>query len=139
MSNIFFFFLLIILFVSVSSNMLIWTTMPHEQLAHSQMGVTIKSNMSAAQTISSSSIDNINASFNQAYTLFEKIKYEEAITFRDRVFAINPNFTSTLFNKGLALLNLNRSEEANTFFDKVLTREPDDKKLKIKLRNISLI
>jgi tetratricopeptide (TPR) repeat protein len=121
------FFILLLLFASVSSNMLGWTTVPHEQLAHSQMGVTNNSNMSAALINSSSaSIDNSNSSFNQAYTLFEEGKYEEAITFYDKVLAINPNFTSTLFNKGLALLNLNRSEEAITFFDKVLAQEPEN-------------
>jgi tetratricopeptide (TPR) repeat protein len=128
LSKMSFYFLFLILFASVSSNMLGWTTVPHEQLAHSQMGVINNSNVSAAQinSSSSSSIGNNNSSFNQGYALFEEGKYEEALTFYDKALAINPNFTSTLFNKGLALLNLNRSEEAITFFDKVLAQEPEN-------------
>lgn len=52
---------------------------------------TNNSNMSAAQTNSSpSSIDDGNAPFNRPYTLFKEGKYEEAITFYDKILAINP-------------------------------------------------
>jgi tetratricopeptide (TPR) repeat protein len=86
------FFILLFLFASVPSNMLGWRSVSHEQMAHSQLLVTDNSSMLEAQTNSTStSIDNSNSSFNQAYTLFAEGKYEEAITFYDKVLAINPN------------------------------------------------
>ena len=62
-----------------------WWSDSDEQRSYSKMGATNSSKMSAAQT--NSSLSSMNASFNHVYTLFDKGKYEEAITFYDMVLA----------------------------------------------------
>ena len=64
--------------------------------------------------------------FNDGYNLLEQERYEEAITYFDKVLAIDPNDIDALVNKGNSLDELDKHEEAINHYDKVLAIDPDD-------------
>ena len=57
-------------------------------------------------------------------SLFNQGKYEEAITYFDKVLALDANDTDTLTYKGISLESLGKHDEAITYFDKVLALDP---------------
>jgi tetratricopeptide (TPR) repeat protein len=59
-------------------------------------------------------------------SLFNQGKYEEAITYFDKVLALDPNDRDMLYYKGISLEGLGKHEEAITYFDKVLALDQND-------------
>ena len=59
-------------------------------------------------------------------SLFNQGKYEEAITYFDKVLALDANDTDTLYYKGISLESLGKHDEAITYFDKVLSLDPNN-------------
>ena len=71
---------------------------------------------------------NVTALMEKVNALGNLGKYEEAITYADKVLVMDQNHTGALNAKGYALGNLGKGEEAITYFDKVLainSSEPD--------------
>ena len=54
-------------------------------------------------------------------------KYDEALTWYDKVLEIDPKHVYALHNKGLALANLEKFEEAIVCYDRVLEIDPNHK------------
>ena len=50
--------------------------------------------------------------------------YEEAITYDNRTLAMDPNNSSALFNKSLALAGLGRLKESHAYYNKALEIDP---------------
>jgi tetratricopeptide (TPR) repeat protein len=63
---------------------------------------------------------NFQPLLNKGTTLSKLGRYEEAISYYDKVLAIKPDNVDALNNKGNALNSLNRYEEAISYFDKAL-------------------
>ena len=59
-------------------------------------------------------------------SLYNQGKYQEAITWYDKVIAVDSNHIFALYNKGTALATLGQYQEAITWFDKVLAIDPND-------------
>jgi tetratricopeptide (TPR) repeat protein len=64
--------------------------------------------------------DDVEALFDKGLALDGLGQYEEAISYYDKVLAIDPNNIFALGNKGLGLSNLGRDQEAIEYYDKVL-------------------
>jgi len=64
--------------------------------------------------------------YNKALALDDLGRFDEAITYYNKVLAISPNDTDTLSNAGLALDNLGRHAQAITYYDRVLAINPAD-------------
>ena len=73
--------------------------------------------------------------YNKGLALDHLGRYEEAVTYFDKVLEINPDFAYalngkvngikwSLLVKGLALIALGRSDEALTYFDNLLEISP---------------
>jgi tetratricopeptide (TPR) repeat protein len=58
--------------------------------------------------------------------LYNQGTYDEAITYFDKVLAIDPNNILALYNKALALKKLGTYDEAITYFDKVVAIDPNN-------------
>jgi len=58
--------------------------------------------------------------------LLSQKRYEEAISYFDKILEIEPTNINALNNKGASLLGLERYENALDYFDKVLEIKPDD-------------
>jgi tetratricopeptide (TPR) repeat protein len=56
--------------------------------------------------------------------LLETGKNDEAITYFDKVLALDPRDVDSLNSKGVALANLKNYYEANKYFDKALEIDP---------------
>lgn len=69
---------------------------------------------------------NVTALMEKVNALGNLGKYEEAITYADKVLVMDQNHTGALNAKGYALGNLGKGEEAITYFDKVLAIYPND-------------
>ena len=69
---------------------------------------------------------NPDSLMNKGIALDEKGKYEEAITYYDKVLTIDPDNIDALYAKGSALDDLGKYEEAITYYDKVLAVSPND-------------
>ena len=67
----------------------------------------------------------VDDEMNKALSLMKEAKYDEAITYLDKVLATKPNSTDALYNKGAALGYLGKNEEAITYYDKALAIEPN--------------
>jgi len=61
---------------------------------------------------------------NEGVKFFEMDKFEEAISFFDKVLEIEPNHVEALAKKGDALVNLGKFEQAVQYFDKLFTIAP---------------
>ena len=70
--------------------------------------------------------DDIDALLKKGMTSLQQENFEKAISFFDKVLAIDPNNTDALFNKGSALVQLDKPEEAISYFDKVLAIDPNN-------------
>jgi tetratricopeptide (TPR) repeat protein len=84
---------------------------------------TAKVEARASQYTNSSSVDEL---ISNGESLYDLGKYEEAITYFDKVLALDANDTYTLYYKGISLESLGKHEEAITYFDKVLALNPTD-------------
>ena len=62
---------------------------------------------------------------NQGKEFIQDQKFEQAISYFDKVLEIEPNHVDALFNKGRALVQFGRTNEAILYFDKVLEIEPN--------------
>jgi len=68
----------------------------------------------------------IDRLIEKADQLIYENKYEEAITYYDKVLEIDPKDIDALNNKGDALYDLDRYNEAIQYYDKVLEIDPKD-------------
>jgi tetratricopeptide (TPR) repeat protein len=68
---------------------------------------------------------NINDLIDKGNSLSVSGQYEEAITFYDKILAIDPNDVNALYNKGMSLDNLGQYQEAITYYDKALAIDPN--------------
>ena len=75
------------------------------------------------QSTNTSSVDEL---IYEGDSLFNQGKYEEAITYFDKVLASDANDTDTLYYKGISLESLGKHDEAITYFDKVLSLDPNN-------------
>jgi Flp pilus assembly protein TadD len=71
----------------------------------------------------SSSISILN---KKGLDLLSSASYNEAITYFDKILAINSTDARALNNKGFALMQLGKYNDAITYFDKALAIEPND-------------
>ena len=62
--------------------------------------------------------------FFTGYDLTHLGKYEQALTFYDKVLAIDSYRYNALINKALTLSNLSRYNESLAYYDKVLSIDP---------------
>jgi len=62
---------------------------------------------------------------DQGKVLLQQNKFQEAITYFDRVLEIDPNNIDVLNNKGTALAKIGKLDEAITYFDRVLEIDPN--------------
>src|SRR3989344_2417399 len=74
------------------------------------------------QQTGSDDLDELNQKGND---LLDLERYEEAISYYDRVLEIDPNDALVLNNKGVALYNLDRNEEALDYYDMALEIDPN--------------
>ena len=77
----------------------------------------------------SATTDEVSDLINKAKALANSSKYEEAITYYDKVLAIEPNNTDALAVKVVALAELGKFGEAITSLDKILAIEPNNTKV----------
>ncbi|MFL6421171.1 MAG: tetratricopeptide repeat protein, partial [Nitrososphaeraceae archaeon] len=71
----------------------------------------------------SSSISILN---KKGLDLLSSASYNEAITYFDKILAINSTDATALNNKGFALMQLGNYTAAITYFDKALAIDPND-------------
>lgn len=64
--------------------------------------------------------------FNKGVNLFKEEKYEESLTYFDRVLQIRPKDYKALYNKGLGYLKLKDYDQAIVQFDKAIAINPKD-------------
>jgi tetratricopeptide (TPR) repeat protein len=64
--------------------------------------------------------DDVDALSGKGWALNDLGRYEEAISYYDKVLAIDTNNVYTLLHKGLAFLGMGKSDEAIKYFDKIL-------------------
>ncbi|HEY9491598.1 MAG TPA: tetratricopeptide repeat protein, partial [Nitrososphaeraceae archaeon] len=76
-----------------------------------------------AQLNNTSSVSELIA---KGDSLFNQGKYEEAITYFDKILALDASDTDMLYYKGISLESLGKHEEAITYFDKVLSLDPNN-------------
>jgi len=57
--------------------------------------------------------------------LYRLKRYDEAISYYDKVLEKDPEFPEVLINKGHALNQLKRYDEAISYYDKVLEKDPE--------------
>ena len=69
---------------------------------------------------------NTHAMNDKGVALMNLGKNQEAITWFDKVLAINKNDADAMINKGHALIHLGKHQEAITWFDKVLAINGND-------------
>src|SRR5829696_8198169 len=70
--------------------------------------------------------DSISQLLEKGNSLYQQGEYQEAITWFDKVLAIDPSNVNALNNKGVALYSLGQFQEAITSYDKVLAIDPND-------------
>ena len=68
---------------------------------------------------------NVNEYIDKGISLAESGHVPKAITYYDKVLAIDPNDVDALNNKGIALDDLGKYQEAITYYDKILTIDPN--------------
>ncbi|MGD9673462.1 MAG: tetratricopeptide repeat protein [Candidatus Nitrosocosmicus sp.] len=89
--------------------------------------VPADSNSSNAGNQKGNTLDtSLDELYEKATQLHDAGNYDEAITYYDKVLAIDPNDVYALGNKGGALFNLGKYDEAITYYDKVLVIDPND-------------
>ena len=71
-------------------------------------------------------ISSIPELYAKGDSLFNQGRYEEAITYFDKVLALDANDTDTLTYKGISLESLGKHDEAITYFDKVLALDANN-------------
>ena len=69
---------------------------------------------------------NVDYYFKQSQAYYYAKKYEKSIEIIDTILLENPDHTSSLNLKGLALLDLGKTEAARMYFEKALETNPDD-------------
>jgi len=69
--------------------------------------------------------EDIQLLSDQGNVLLQQNKFQEAITYFDRVLEIDPNHVDSLNNKGTSLTKIGKLDEAITYFDRVLEIEPN--------------
>src|SRR5919106_6999875 len=74
----------------------------------------------------STNISSVSELIAKGDSLFNQGKYEEAITYFDKILALDPNDTDILYYKGISLESLGKHSEAITYFNKVLSLDPND-------------
>ncbi len=78
------------------------------------------------QEISDEDLVLLEGFFEQADDLFEEENYEEAISYYDKVLAIDSTDIDALFGMASALENLGKYAEAITYYDKILAIDSTD-------------
>ena len=70
--------------------------------------------------------DDVNDLMKKGLEATSGFRYDEAISYFDKVLEIEPDNVDALNNKGVSLGNLQQYKEAISYFDKVLEIEPDN-------------
>lgn len=107
-----------VLDVDSNNSALYYKSLAREQLGKYADAIDVRNHI-----IDSNNIDMI---FGNALDLSHLGKYEQALTYYDKVLAIDPYRFNALINKAFTLDNLSRYNESLAYFDKVLTINPDE-------------
>ena len=76
-----------------------------------------------------------NLLFNTGLKLIENSKFEEAISYFDKVLEIDPNHVDALYNKGSLLYSMGKSYEAISYLAKAVDIDPNHDLAKSKLND----
>src|SRR5688500_6281199 len=76
--------------------------------------------ISLADTQKATNTTEIDTLFETANTLFNKKKYDEAISYYDKILTINASEIDALNHKGISLWALHKYKEALPYFDQIL-------------------
>jgi tetratricopeptide (TPR) repeat protein len=90
------------------------------------MGIVTAAVSSIGPAYSQARIEDAAELFSEADLSFDQGNYTAAITFYDKVLAIDPNNITALVNKGTALGTLGQNDDAITWLDKALAIDPND-------------
>ena len=101
----------------------ITVTMLLTVLLLSSVGGSYEIESAEAQLTNISSIPELYA---KGDSLFNQGRYDEAITYFDKVLALDANDTDTLYYKGISLESQGKHDEAITYFDKVLALDANN-------------
>ena len=98
---------------------------PEEEISNSDE-VIEPEDQQFLQEISDEDLELLEEFFEQAETLFEEERYEEAISYYDKVLAIDSLDYDALYGKALALYTIGKHEEAISYYDMVLEIDSTD-------------